>query len=214
MSIVWLRRASVVLTVLLVACGGRSSPTTSAAGGGSLASRMLSGDDVPAGFRPLPLAADVTRRWCGTGSLNTPTPRQHKSQVLVSEPDGDSQAVVTDTVMVFAPGDAARFVAALRTDSLSSNRPKIVLPTGVSIEGDHFEITLSPVGDEQLVTDVRGVARGPSLPSRCGGALARIVVRRGNVVVVIEDVAAGVQLDTGFRNRLARRAGDQAELGA
>ena len=198
--------------IALAACGADTSVNTGAARGDALSSRLLSGDDVPAGFRPLPLSADVAHRWCGIGSLDVPSPRRHASEVLESQPDDSSQAVVTDTVLEFAPGDGARFVAALRADERSCNRPKVLFPNGLSVEGDHFTIELPSGGDEQLVIDVRGTASGPSLRRRSGGALARIVVRRGDVVVVIEDAVAGIQLDTGFRNRLAQRAAEQAAV--
>jgi hypothetical protein len=212
MNMVWLRRASVVLTFVLVACGSPGTSTTGAADT-SLSSRLLSGDDIPAGYQRLPLVADVTRRWCGVGLLNTPRPLRRSSLVLMSRPDDATQAILTNTVMVFAPGDATRFVSALRRDERSCNRPQVLLPNGLSISGDYFAIGLPRGGDEQLVMDVRGVARGPALRTLCGGALARIVVRRADVVVVIEDAVAGIQLDTGFRNRLAMRAAEQAELG-
>jgi hypothetical protein len=202
-----------VLAIVLVACGAYA-PVSTGAARDPLSSRLLSGDDVPAGYRPLPLAADVTIRWCGAGAVAAPSPRRQASEVLESRPDDASQAVVTDTVLEFGPGDATRFVAALRADERSCNRPKVLLADGMSVQGDHFSIGLPSGGDEQIVTDVRGFARGPALRTTCDGALARIVVRRGDVVVVIDDAVAGIQLDTGFRDRLARRAADQAELGA
>jgi hypothetical protein len=191
-----------LLTIALAACGGHR-----------VSSRLLSGDDVPAGFRPLPLASDVARRWCGDGALSAPSPRRQRSEVLESTPDDGSQAVVSDTVLEFARGDAARFVAALRADERGCNRPKVLFANGLSIDGDHFSIDLPSGGDEQLVTDVRGAASGPALRTTCDGALARIVVRRGDVVAVIDDAVAGMQLDTGFRDRLAQRAAEQVVIG-
>jgi hypothetical protein len=189
------------LTVALTACGALTPTTTSR--GHDLSARLLSGDDVPAGYRPLPLAAEVTRRWCGAGTVDAPAPTRQASEVLSSHPDETSRAVLTDTVLEFAPGDAGRFVAALREDQRACDRPEVELPDGMTVEGDRFSIALPPGGDEQLVTDVRGAA----------GALARIVVRRGDVVVVIDDAVAGIQLDTGFRDRLAQRAAEQAGAG-
>ena len=207
-----MRSAAAIIALLaaLAGCGTQATATGHAAGGERLTARLLSGDDVPAGFRPRS-GADVYRRWCGVGQVDAPAPRQRASEVLESRPDPSSQAVLTDTILEFAPGDAARFVAALRSDERSCNRPKVMFPDGLSIEGDHFSIGLPSGGDEQLVTDVRGVARGPALHTTREGALARIVVRRGDTVVVIDDVVAAMQLDTGFRDRLARRAAEQAE---
>src|SRR3954471_10210896 len=209
---VWQRGAGVALAVALAACGARGS-SVEAGNGDPLRARLLSGDDVPAGYRPLPLASDVTRRWCGTGPLDAPSPRRRASEVLVSQPDNGSEAVLTDTLMEFAPGEGATFVDAMRRDERSCNRPEVQLTNGLSIEGDRFGIALPAGGDEQLVEDVRGTARGPALHTTSDGALARIVVRRGDVVVVIEDAVAGLQLDTGFRDRLAIRAAEQAEAG-
>jgi hypothetical protein len=209
---VWHRGAGVALAVALAACGARGS-STEASNGDPLITRLLSGDDVPAGYRPLPLASDVTRRWCGAGALAAPSARRHASEVLVSQPEDGTEAVLTDTVLEFAPGDGARFVDAMRHDQRSCNRPEAQLANGLSIEGDRFGIALPAGGDEQLVMDVRGTAHGPAVSASSLGALARIVVRRGDVVVVIEDAVAGVQLDTGFRDRLAVRAAEQAEAG-
>jgi hypothetical protein len=206
--------AVAILSIALGACGAHIPTMTSAASGDPLSARLLSGDDVPAGFRPLPLASDVARRWCGVGALDAPSPRRQASEVLESQPDDASQAVITDTVLEFAPGDAVRFVAVLSADERGCKRPKVLLADGLSVDGDRYSIALPSDGDEQLVTDVRGVARGPALRTTQDGALARIVVRHGDVVVVIEDAVAGVQLDTGFRDRLARRAAEQAGTGA
>jgi hypothetical protein len=133
--------------------------------------------------------------------------------VLVSQPDDGTEAVLTDTVLEFAAGDGARFVDAMRQDQRGCNRPVVELPNGLSVEGDRFGIALPAGGDEQLVEDVRGTARGPALRTSSDGALARIVVRHDDVVVVIEDAVGGLQLDTGFRDRLAVRAAEQAQAG-
>jgi hypothetical protein len=204
------RAAAAVLLLSLTACGAFAPTAARSTRASGLSARLLSGDDVPAGFRPVPLVADATQRWCGVGTFDAPSPLRRASEVLVSQPDDSTQAELTDTVLEFAPGDAARFVAALRAEERSCARPAVQLPDGLHVEGDRFGIALPNGGDEQLVTDVRGVARGPALRASCGGALARIVVRRGDVVVVIDDAVAGLQLDTGFRDRLAQRAAEQA----
>jgi hypothetical protein len=205
--------AAAALLLALTACGALA-PTTTDGRARGLASRLLSGDDVPAGFRPLPLVADVSLRWCGVGAIDAPAPQRRASEVLTSQPDDSTQADLTDTVLDFAPGDAKKFVAALRKDQRACSRPQVRLPDGMTIDGDRFSIALPSGGDEQLVTDVRGTARGPALRTTCGGALARIVVRRGDTVVVIDDAVAGLQLDTGLRDRLAQRAAEQAAAGS
>src|SRR3954451_21943951 len=126
---VWLRWAGLVLVVALAGCGARG-PSADAVTGDPLRARLLSGDDVPAGYRPLLLAPDVAHRWCGAGPLDAPAPRRRASEVLVSQPDEGSEAVLTDTLLEFAPGDPRRFVDAMRRDERSCDRPEVRLANG------------------------------------------------------------------------------------
>jgi hypothetical protein len=174
--------------------------------------RLFGLDDVPAGFAVMPLTDPRPPSWCGGRPLDISEARSYAAELLTYAPAPEQLASIQNIVLHFRPGGADRFVAAAIADrTRCDGGVDITDASGLHVQGQANAV---PLEDIAGCVDAVEAFGGVQLPDgvSTGGAVSRIIAHRGDDVSIVFDTVAGIDLDSGLRDRLAHLAASQ--LGA